>query len=214
MKTKKTLWKRISIVLALSIVTTVGILYSCEKENIAPSIAPSSEVPMRVNEELPRDIFGDKRICGTVIRKDLLLEGVGRVGNVFLFNDTKFFYVYVVANRGYGLKDAYLFNGTRADLPLTMDGDLEYKRFNNTITADEFIRSRNFKIPLAQMHAISVNALALEMKNLNPTNEASRPKIAWADGKQIGNFSLGRVFQYTKGVCLINDPISAEELAE
>lgn len=207
MKTKKKIWISLSLGLAVSVITIVGVLYSCEKQDIQPM--SSNDSVMKTDSDLPIDIFDGRDICGEIERKALVVDGMGRVGSVFVFNGTKYFYVYVSAFRNFSLRNAYLFTGTRAELPLNLDGDLEIKRFQHQIISDEASTTRVFRIPISEMHGRSVISLMVQAKN--DQGDFSRYKNAWAQGKEYGTITIGHVLTYDKRICLVNDPVGFDE---
>lgn len=208
MKTKTTVWKRLSLMMLLFISTSVVILYSCEKENIQPI----RQDQVKTQAPLPQEISNQKDICGRVVISDLLNEeGKIKVGDVYAFNDTKYFYLYVIAKKGYTIKNAYFFVGTREELPLTFRGDLDFKDFNHNIYSRDFVRLRSFKIPLTEMHKLSTMSLMVQTRNNLIPNQFDNLSRSWADGKEVGSLYNGRIFSYEETLCMVNDPISVNE---
>lgn len=201
MKAKRNLWKRVSIVLVFSILTTLGFLISCEKENIQPLNNDSMRLAQADEDDAVRDINQSYNLCGEVQRKSLLLDNGKQVGFVFVYNDTKYFYVQVVAMRGLYFKNAFLFTGTREELPLTK-GNLDYKAFNHIKESPGLVKTIRFKIPLEETHTDFVSSL---MVQTNFGDVQSDLHKAWADGRTYGETQFGKVFSYSKNFCEIDN---------
>lgn len=219
MKTIKTVWKQLSVVLLLFITTSVVILYSCEKENINP-INSANDMQTKSGKPIPYDIIAGKTPCGPITIQYLVGEKGSKYGEVYTFNDAKNFYLYVIALKGYSLGNSYLFTGLRHELPLNADGDIDNRLFNHILHSEDFVRSRGFRVPLKQMQGISVVSLMVNVRN-NFANLDSQGEIqdrdgiqAWAEGKKIGTISIGDIFTYKKGVCLVNEPVSVDQRKE
>lgn len=197
MKTKKTYWKRVTAVLLVSIISAVGVLYSCEKENIQPIRQDSIEKGgIAINEP----------ICGTVITKDLYDKENKRYGTVSFHNDARFLYVKAVANRGHAFKNAYLFVGSREELPLNVRGDIQYKSFKNFTLIPDLVHEHNFQFPLAGLpRSFMVSFMTQVPHPLNDENTL-RYANAWADGKMVGDQNGGRIFIYKRAICKVDIP--------
>lgn len=208
MKAKNTLWKRISVALVLSVAATFGFLISCEKENIQPlqdnAIKSSAAEP-------ESELFPLTEICGEIQQKALLIGDRTKAGDVYIFNDTKYLYVHVSALRFFELKNVYLYTGPRVDIPLTIAGDLAYKRFNHVLLSDVFSNTKRFKIPLSELNGRFVVSLRADVKRDIGNSSLVRLSEAWADGKPFGITTFGRIFSYETTICLINDPASLDE---
>lgn len=208
MKTNRKIWKRISLILFVSIITALGFLISCEKENIQPNSLKSFEN----DKSLPQEMEGLSRVCGEVHQKNLLLENGKRVGKVYIYNDTKYVYAYIFSARGWSLKNAYLFAGLKGYIPSTREGNPDVHSFNHIVRAIEWSITRRFKFLLSELPPKFVVALMVEAKShVAPVDANSLIQKTWADGKLFGTTEFGRVFNYTRGVCLVDTPVELEE---
>lgn len=203
MKAKRTLWKRVSLLLVFSILTTLGFLISCEKENIQPLNDNPMKSMQATEEDAISEINQSYDLCGEVQRKALLIDNGKQVGFVFVYNDTKYYYVQALALRGFYLKNAFLFTGMRADLPLNSKGNLDYKAFNNIKTSEDLVKTIRFKIPLSETHTNFASALMVQV-NFGNTRPIRLHK-AWADGRTMGLSEFGRAFSYEKNFCQADD---------
>lgn len=206
MKAKNTIWKRISVALVLSVATTFGFLISCEKENIQP-LQDNAIKSADEDEEL----FPKTDICSEIIQKDLLIGDRQKAGDVYIFNDAKYLYVHVSAGKFFLLKNAYLFVGSREELPITISGDLAFRRFNYIRLADNYSVARRFRVPLALLDGRVVVSLKVETKREFGESSIANLNEAWADGRPFGITKFGRVFSYTRVNCLTNDPVFLDE---
>ena len=203
MKTQKTLWIRILATFFLAGISAMGILYSCEKE----IIQPTSKNNLKENsitipsDEARETIF----ICGKAINKDLIDSENHKIGKVTVSNDAKYFYVRIIAQPGYALASSYLYTGLDSNLPMDMNGDLNFSAFNSTILAREYIRERNFSVPLRQLPDDFTASLMVQVANMFDPDGFVYRKTAWADGELIGNVNRGRFFTYRKANCQIQE---------
>jgi len=110
MKAKNTLWKRISVALVLSVAATFGFLISCEKENIQPLKDNSIK---SAEAESQAELFPLTEICGNIQQKALLIGSRTKAGDVYIFNDTKYLYVHVIAGKSLSMKNVYLYASSK-----------------------------------------------------------------------------------------------------
>ena len=203
MKAQKTLWIRILAIFFLSGITAIGILYSCEKE----IIQPSSKNNLKENsitipsDEARETIF----ICGKAINKDLIDTENNKVGKVTVSNDAKYFYVRIIAQPGYALASSYLYTGLDSNLPMDANGDLNFAGFNSTMLVREYIRERNFSVPLRELPDEFTASLMVQVAHMFDPDGFVYRKAAWADGVVIGNVNMGRFFTYRKANCQIQE---------
>lgn len=206
MKTKKTNWKRISAAVLVTLISTMVIFYSCEKENIQPTRQDAFD-----SKEV---VKGDNNIniCGVVSQRDLLDENNRKLGTVTIYNDAKYLYVDVLASKGRGLASAYLFTGTREDLPMDFKGDLEFKSFNNSVITEYLVRGHNFKVPMVGLNRSFIISLMVQTSDSPYTSNPNKYVNGWANGKPFGELGFGRAFFYRKSICLDPaDPIDFEQ---
>lgn len=209
MKTNKTILKRISLMLFISIVTALGFLISCEKENIQP-VGPQN---LKSSQKVPDELLPLPEICSEIIHKDLLLKDNSKVGDIYLLNDSEYFYVHILARKGTLLHNAYLFAGLMERIPMTDEMNPDVERFNYKIIQDDFSTVRRFKIPLKELSGKFIISLAVQTKDdeLSLNEDFIKYHRAWADGKIYGKTYIGRLFTYTKGICRIDEPVAFNE---
>lgn len=203
MKAKRNLWTRISIVLVFSILTTLGFLISCEKENIQPLNDNPVKSAQSDEDAALKEINQTQDLCGEVERKALLIDNGKQVGFVFVYNDTKYYYVQALAIQGFYFKNAFLYTGTREALPLTAKGNLDFKSFNHIQESMGLVKVIRFKVPLAETHTNFVSSLMVQT-NFGDS-ERIAPHRAWADGRTYGVTLFGKVFSYEKNFCEADD---------
>ena len=208
MKRKRNNWRRFTLISGIIISVTIALFFSCQKEEIIPFDKNKS-----VEQPPSQDLFPRPFFCGDLVRKDLILKNETKIGNAFFYNDNDFYYVHLVANRGYSFHNAYLFTGQFEDIPLNMDLNPDISAFNYQIVSDDMSTVRKFKIPLAELTGTFDVSLMVQTKNSNFTWEDRRNKFerAWCQGKLYGNTLFGRFFIYRKGTCMINEPAQAVE---
>lgn len=200
MKKNKSNWKNLLLVIGISSVATCGLLLSCEKETIKPEenyMNKSSQ-----GAEMPQELFRPLQICGTIQKKDIVVGERKDIGDMYIFNDTKYLYVHAIADDRFLLKNAYLFTGLREEIPETAEGNLNYELFTHTQEALSYARSRHFKVPLSELHGKFLVSLMVETKPVNAQSSAFNFN-SWADGYTYGVTpnKIGRIFTYIKGVC-------------
>lgn len=209
MKTKKTNWKRISAAVLVTLISTMVIFYSCEKDNIQ---APNQ------NSFDSNEVFNDEKddnnnsICGVITHRDLIDVNNRKLGTVTISNDSRYLYINVYANKGRGLASAYLYTGSREDLPMDFRGDLEFKSFNNSVITEFLVRRHNFKVPLVGLDRNFIISLMVQASDSPDSSNPNRYIQGWANGKAFGELGLGRAFYYKKSICLDPaDPIDFEQ---
>lgn len=201
MKKNNTIWKKISMVSVFAATATFGLLLSCEKENITTPNDPDNRSAQSV--EMPIELYPQFGVCGNIQKKDLVVGDRKDIGDVYVFNDTKYFYVHAIADGRHLLRNAYLFTGTREEIP-EINGDLNFDLFTHSIQALAYNSSRNFKIPVKDLKGKFLVSLMVEAKPKYAQSAGPQFK-AWADGYKYGNRVIGRIFTYVKGVCLYTD---------
>jgi|GEM_PF-2046480 len=203
-KNKSTLFK-VSMVALITLITTLGILISCEKENFSPLKQESrqqSEMPVEILQEFPTVGF-----CGHVVSKRILLFEKNIVGTAFIFNDRNYLYVHAIAHEGIKFHNAYLYAGMKDEVPMTSSGDPNYKGFANKIENAGLTTARTFKVPLKFLGGNFALSLMLEVKHESSDGNMMIPLHAWAEGYAIGEHlgQKGLMFAYRKGICLYEE---------
>ncbi len=204
MKRKRNNWTRFTLISGVLISVTIAIFFSCQKEEITP-LDKNKNIEQTTSQELfPKPFF-----CGELVRKDLILKNETKVGNAFFYNDNDYFYVHLIANRGYSFHNAYLFTGQFEDLPLNINLNPDISAFNYQIIADDMNTVRKFKIPLTALTGAFEVSLMVQAKNSNFSWEDRMYKFerSWCQGKIYGNTLFGRFFTYRKGACMNNTPV-------
>lgn len=209
MKTNKTILKRISLMLFISVVTALGFLISCEKENIQP-VGPQD---LKSSQKVPDELLPLPEICSEIIHKDLLLKDNTKIGDVYLLNDAHYFYVHVLARKGTLFHNAYLYAGLMENIPMTREMNPDVERFTRIIKQDDFGTVRRFKIPMKELSGKFIVSLMVQTKDdkLSIQEDFVKYFRAWADGKLYGNTNIGRLFTYKKGICRVDDPVAFNE---
>jgi hypothetical protein len=206
MKRERKNWKKFTLISGVIIFVSIALFFSCQKEEIEPLKNKSVE---QVSDQ---DLFPRPFFCGELVRKDLVLKNDTKIGNAFFYNDNDYFYVHLVANRGYTFHNAFLFAGQFEDIPLNANLNPDVSAFNYQIISDDMNTVRKFKIPLTSLTGTFDVSLMVQTKNDNFTWDDKMYKFerAWCQGKLYGNTLFGRFFTYRKGACMINTP--AEEV--
>lgn len=210
MKTNNTVWKRVSLMLFISVITGLGFLISCEKENIRPVGAQE----LKTHPELPAELLPLPLICGEIAHRNLILEDNRKVGDVYLLNDRKYLYVHVLARDGIRLRNAFLFTGKMEAIPLSESMDPLISSFPYSISTNEFSTVKRFKIDLRNLSDKFIVSLMVQTtkRKISESENLMRYNNAWADGKLYGDRILGRLFTYKKGMCSNeNEPVAFDE---
>lgn len=210
------------IVAMILAIGTIGIsFYSCEKEVITPNetTEPSGT---RELEETPDNSLktgdditdGDKfvlpqDVCGEATIQRILTSEGKPVGKAYCYNGKEFFHLMLVASEEFVIGNAYFQNVLdRNKIPLDESGNPDFKQFKHTIHDEEFASLRTFRVPISEFSGQTLITAVGEFKAKRSSNPDADAKVftAWVDGKQYGNTLFGRVFSYTKGVCLTDEP--------
>jgi hypothetical protein len=208
MKRKRNKWRRFTLFSGLIILTTIAVFFSCQKEEIVPEMK-NDAVNMVASEDVIRRPF----YCGELVRKDLLLKNDMKIGNAFFYNDNDYFYVQLVADRGYSFHSAFLYTGFFNDIPLNANLNPDVGAFTYQIIADDMNTVRKFKIPLTDLTGSFDVSLMVQTKKSNFSWEERKFKFerSWCHGKLYGNTLFGRFFTYQKGACTVNTPEVQQE---
>lgn len=195
-----------SLALALGIVAVS--VYSCEKEVIVPNDAASTADRTKVDITLP--VPGS--ICGKIQQKAVILADGQEIGEALIYNDVKYFYVYITTIPGYYMKDANMhickdFN----QLPLDDKGNPDISKFTYSIVDKPLSTVRKFRVGLQEMSGVSTISVAIQTKHLRKSDTDEKYEIAWIDGRKYGTTVPGRAFGYEKTICLENQETSVNE---
>ena len=87
MKNTKSIIARLTVLFGITILAVLGILISCEKENVTPISENSME--KSVQSDLTSNEMPIVDVCGTMMSKKLLTDQKKEVGTAFLFNDKR-----------------------------------------------------------------------------------------------------------------------------
>jgi hypothetical protein len=197
--------------IGISFIATCGLLLSCEKETIIPEQKNTNRSNEEVN--MPEELERPRQICGPVKKKDLLANGRRDIGDVYIFNDTKYLYVNAIADNYNLFKNAYLYTGSKSEIPETREGDLNYQMFTHTQETLSYERRRTFKIPLSGLPGRFIVSLMVETK-AEKAQDIDYIFHSWADGHPYGvtTGEIGRIFSYLKGVCETVDHIESDAI--
>ncbi|MEY3236148.1 MAG: hypothetical protein RI883_249 [Bacteroidota bacterium] len=199
MKKLNTSWKSLIVLSFFSIISTLGLFISCEKE----SIEPLNNLQMKTDQGNPHDHLQKENICSEVLERDLLLNDNQTVGTTYIYNDPHFLYVDVYAPRDYSFKNAHLYLGELENMPTLINGDLNYKRYQYFNESSVLRKEIKFKIPLADLHKKFVVSMMVQTKSerLDEMNFSN----SWIEGDGGSTWVIGRFFQHNTVYCEINN---------
>lgn len=198
--------------LIAAMIIAVGIVgvtfYSCEKEEITPMEATVDNTIKANDQETDEEKFSfdnPQNICGEMSSNYMLSNEGKAVAKYFCYNDNDFFYMALIARKGMVINEAQLQLTTDFEkIPLDEQGNPDFKNFKHTIQGVEASVQKVFRIPISEVHGktlVTGTAMVTDMMTDN-----NKPYRVWVAGKEFGNSLKGRVFNYTKGVCLIDQP--------
>jgi hypothetical protein len=202
---KKSNLKFIFVAIGIAIGVTAVSVYSCEKQEFTPNTAEA------VSDDPTRFITEPGAVCGDMIEKRVITQNNKHIANALIYNDTKYFYVILTPTKGFYLVDTYLEMADKiGEIPLDENGSIVYTDFEYSITGKSPSTMRKFRIPLNEFNGYSFGSVAVEVSN-NPNRPV--PKIVgFVDGKFIGGEVAGRIFPYTKELCLTDNAKSNEDV--
>lgn len=224
-----------TIATIILLVGVVGIsFYSCEKEEITPNATAepdgvremiqdetntirTTEVSPEGEELIAASDFLDENykfveselFCGKYFTKDVMNEDGKVIGASYVFNTDKYFYVYLVSDNGFVMKNAMMhFASNPRSFPLTKDGKPDFTKFKySSVNENEIGRVMNFKIPVDQLKGEAIVSVTAEFKNEN--NEWHR---GWVGASILqGSVNL-RIFDYNEQKCEVTPvgPVTPE----
>jgi hypothetical protein len=208
MKKKRSTLFKVSMIAVVTFIATLGVLISCEKQDIvleSEKEMQSVSTPPEILQEFPTI-----KICGTVVSKRIIVSEKKIVGSAFVFNDQKYLYVHAVALGVNKFHNAYLYAGTKDAVPMTPGNDPDYKAFGYKIENAGISASRTFKVPLHSLSGMFALSLMLETTPATDDGFTMVELHAWAEGKTIGSHSgqKGMIFYHRRGICLYQKPES------
>ena len=214
MKKNNSTLLKVSMFAAVTFIATLGILISCEKQEILPTSemqSRSAATPPEILQDFPT-----VEICGTVMSKKLLIFQKKIVGSAFVFNDRKYLYVHAIANEAYKFHNAYLYAGMKDEVPMTSGNDPDFKAFDHKIENAGYSTFRTFKIRLDRLNGTMAIGLMLELKPQTGSEEGLIELRSWAQGYSIGvhEGQKGMLFAYKKGICLFEQPAELSDELE
>lgn len=214
------------LVSAILLVGVVGIsFYSCEKEEITPNATVEPEGTREMvqdasntirstevtpeGEELisPSDFINENYefvesevLCAKPLSKEIFNESGKVIGQSYVFNTDKYFYVWLVTNEGFNMKNVKLHLATNVKtLPMTDDGRPNYSLFKYGTADDKEVgRMVNFKIPVHQLNGESIVSVTTEFYGEN--NAWHR---AWVGQTLLQGSTELRIFKYAEQKCLV-----------
>ena len=184
-------------------------VYSCEKEALTPRDSQLMKFENLEEPELP----SGPAICGTYQERDLLQEDGTTVGRAYTYNNTKYMFITVITNKGFYMNDLSANVSKRfEDIPRDEQGNPILRLFNHFIDGSVLSNIRMMRIPLDEMSATSIVTVVAQVRQQNYNNQFPvKSKRAWIDGRAYGTTSIGRLFTYSKGICLTNDAVSVPD---
>jgi hypothetical protein len=198
---KKSNLKLIFLAIGVVVGITAVSIYSCEKQQFVPHTTDA------ISDDPTRFITEPGAVCGDMIEKRVITQTNKHIANALIYNDTKHFYVILTPTKGNYIVDAYMEMADKiGEFPLDANGNVLYKEFEYAITGKDPSTMRKFRIPVQDIKGYSTGSIAVEVTS-NP-DRPDRKTIGWVDGKFIGSEVAGRIFPYTKGVCLTDNSTS------
>jgi hypothetical protein len=207
MKRKKLVYAFFAFIFTLVAISIS--VYSCEKETIAPSDTQLMKFEELQEPELP----SGPAICGSYQERDLILEDGTTVGRAYTYNNTKYMFITVITNKGFYMNDLSANVSKRfEDIPRDEQGNPIVRLFNHFIDGNVLSNIRIMRIMLDEMNPTSVMTVVAQVRQQTYNNQFPvKTKRAWIDGRLYGTSVLGKVFTYSKGICLTNDAVSVPD---
>lgn len=206
MKSKRKIMWRLTGLFGAMILGVLLFFISCEKEAVAPETNQSNLLSQKEAEDVK--MFPD--YCGDLMKKSILLEDGRKVGDAYLFNDTKYLYVRLVTSDQHLFHYVYLFAGKPGTVPLDQEEIPLFKEFPYKIEVDNLTKARRFMIPLGELPVrMDISLMAEMKKEAQPiTIPRSRFQHAWVEGRYYGNGLFGKIFSYERKFCDRDVPFS------
>lgn len=187
------------------IITTVAVLgmvaisvYSCEKQEFVPNTTEG------VSNDPTGYITEPGAICGEMIEKKIVKVDGRAVGQALVYNDTKYFYVIMTANKGYLFSNTYMHVGSSVkEIPTDGNGNPILENYEYTIDSKPSSTFRKFRIPLKEITGNNFVSVAIDAES--NTTKPVKPYKVWIEGQLMGNKNLGQMFIYAKQICRTED---------
>jgi hypothetical protein len=193
----------IATVVVLGIVA--GTVYSCEKQQFVPNTTEA------ISDDPTRFVTEPGAICGKMVEKSVVRADGRAIGRALIYNDIKYFYVILTANRGYLLGNAYMHIGSAMkEIPADGEGNAILQNYEYTIDAEPSSTFRKFRIPIKDISGNNFISVAVESSKSTAPSE--KPVIVCIDGQFMGNDQKGRTFTYTKQICKTDNAQSNNEV--
>lgn len=189
--------------------TVLGVLLffiSCEKESVAPETSQNNVYGEKETEDFK--MFPD--YCGELMKKDIFSQDGHKVGDAYLFNDTKYLYVRLVASDLHLFHYVYLFAGKQGTVPVDQNKNPLFKEFPYKIEVDNLTKSRRLMIPLSELPIMMDVSLMVETKKETQaiTIPRSRFQHGWVESRYYGNGFSGKIFSYERRFCNRDEPFA------
>ncbi len=204
---KKTNLKMIFVAIGIAIGVTAVSVYSCEKQEFVPNTADA------VSNDPTRFITEPGAICGEMVEKAIVKSDGRAVGQALIYNDTKYFYVIMSANKGYLFSNTYMHvGGAIKEIPTDGDGNPLVENFEYTIDSKPSSTFRKFRIPLKEITGNNFISVAIDAES-STTNQA-KPFTVWVEGQLMGSQNIGQNFAYARQICKTDHAQSTNEAVE
>lgn len=202
---KKSNLKFIFIAIGIAIGITAVSVYSCEKQEFTPNTTEA------ISDDPTKFVTEPGAVCGKMVEKRVITQNNKHIANALIYNDTKYFYVILSPTKGFYLVDTYMQMVDKiGEIPLDDNGSIVYTDFEYSIVGNAPSTMRKFRIPIQEISGYSFGSVAVEVTT-NPNRPA--PKIVgFVDGKFVGGEVAGRIFPYTKQLCLTDNETSDAEV--
>jgi hypothetical protein len=206
MKSKRKIMWRLTGLFGAIILGVLLFFISCEKETIAPESSQRNVY----NEKEAEDVKLFPEYCGELMKKSIFLKDGVKVGDAYLFNDTKFLYVRLVASDQRLFHYAYLFAGDGSMVPLDQNKNPLFKAFPYKMEADNLTEVRRFMIPLSELPEIMDISLMVEVSMVAQSIKTVQGRFqqAWVEGRNYGYSSFGKMLSYERRSCTRVEPFA------
>jgi len=194
--------KNLKNLLIGAVVVVAGVsvtMYSCEKDNIAPTEEVTGEV-----QDLKSILPNPQGICSEVVKHKIVRNNKEKVGDAYMYNNAENFYMILFAEEGHFFRDAYLdLENSFESFPLNSDGNPAFTSFDYQITGKPLSNVRRFEIPIEKMNDAKYMSAVVQVRHTRYTDVKER---AWVHGgRTYGDSQEGRIFIYNVEDCSTPD---------